>query len=59
MDWYASSPSDDGFLTVTVEEADVLLSENDLLQIHSINSVEDSDEFVIDLFVQAIDILDI
>ena len=59
MDWYASSPSDDGFLTVTVEEADVLLSENDLLQIHSINSLEDSDEFVIDLFVQAIDILDI
>ena len=59
MDWYASSPSDDGFSTVTVEEADVLLSENDLLQIHSINSLEDSDEFGIDLFVQAIDILDI
>ena len=59
MDWYVSSPSDDGFSTVTVEEADVLLSENDLLQIHSINSLEDSDEFGIDLFVQAIDILDI
>ena len=59
MDWYAPSPSDDGLSTVTVEEADVLLSENDMLQLHSINSLEDSDEFGIDLFVQEIDILNI
>ena len=57
MDWYAPSPSDDGLSTVTVEEGDVLLSENDLLQLHIINSLENSDEFRIDLFVQEIGIL--
>ena len=48
MDWYASSPSDDGLSTVTAKDADVSLSEKDLLQLHSINPLEDSDEFGIE-----------
>ena len=59
MDWYAPSPSDDELPTITIEESDVLLSENDLLLFHSINSLKDSDEFGIDPFVRAIDILNI
>ena len=47
MEW---NPSDDGLSVVTVEEADVLTSENDLLQLQNINSIEDSDEFRTDLF---------
>ena len=48
MDWYAPSPSDDGLSTVTAKDADVSLSEKDLLQLHSINHLVDSDEFEIE-----------
>ena len=48
MEWYTPSPSDDGLSTVTAKDADVSLSEKDLLQLHSINPLVDSDQFGIE-----------
>ena len=55
MDWYAPSPTDDGLSTVTVE--DVPLITNDLQPLYTIKLLDESDQFSIDLFLRALNVL--
>ena len=55
MDWYVPSPADDGLSTVTVE--DVPLITNDLQPLYTVKLSDESDQYSIDLFLRALNVL--
>ena len=57
MDWYAPSPPDDGLSTVTVE--DVPPIKNDLQPLYTVNLLDESGQYGIDLFLRTLNVLHI
>lgn len=57
MDWDAPTPSDDGLSTVEVDDIPLCFSEEELLQLHSIDPLELSSSFGIDIYMRALDVV--
>ena len=55
MDWYAPSPHDDGLSTVTVEDVPPIT--NGFQPLCTINPLDESDQYGIDLSLRALNVL--